>query len=401
MTKEIEILSKAIYDCTHQGVISYDGKTVRFKFPLEKKQILEDGFSALGATFTFFQNEECEFELNRKFSHHILIYFDEKAFLNHIKSFIAEFASLNIVIIKGSTSPLWKYPGEHFTQEKAIFFNTVVYRELIDLIASNADFISFHDSQERRFLLISGDSGPFFVGYDRNDPGVGSLPNLQRLKEKLKKDFAMIGYVKFFKDAVIQGIHSFPPEIRFLEMVKSLEVLLEIATRDHNIYLKQFGFDKIKARFKEERVKYFEGIEKNIEAVSRQVTSFPLTFAASIFAGYQVKEKSFILFLILGAYLLYSIIAWKVLDVVAFNRAKIKEDVDHEEASLKKQYKIVYDDFKSDFVKIKDKLDRLKTLICLLRFVLMMLFLAFAAFCIYERCIPHPPAPPVQVHIVS
>ncbi|HWJ25997.1 MAG TPA: hypothetical protein VNS32_05610, partial [Flavisolibacter sp.] len=311
-------------------------------------------------------------------------------------------AQLTIVVLDFQGSFVTKYPEEEFSEKKAVLFNTIHYRNCIDFIAGSTDFISFHDENERRFLIFSADKGPFFIGYNRNEPKVRSLPNLKPLLTHLESAFSKIDYIPFFKEATIQGIHTTVEEGRFFEMVNSLQVLLDIASRDHNIYLRQFGFDKIKTKFKEERVKYFESIEKNIDAVSKQVTAFPLTFAASIFAGYQVKEKSFILFVILGAYALYTIIAWKILDVVAFNRQKISEDVGQEELNIQNGYQVLYNDFKGDFEKIYGKVDKLKTLIIWLRGVLLVLLLGFAAFCVFQyKYVATTAKQPTEVRIVK
>lgn len=396
MTTSTDELSEILSTCCHNGFISYNGKILRFKFETEDKKRLEENINTFEIDASFYPNNECEVELNRKYKFNTLFFLSEKEFLNRIEEYKNEFDQLTISIIKYEGKFITKYKEDNYTEEKAIFFNTIQYRNVIDFISQSVDFISFHDENERRFLIFSGEKGPFFIGYNRNENKVKSLPDLVPLLYNMQNAFSKIDFIQFFKEAVIQGIHTIQEENRFFEMVNSLQVLLDIATRDHNLYLRQFGFEKIKAKFKEERVKYFDSIEKNIDSVSKQVTSFPLTFAASIFAGYQVKEKSFILFVILGAYVLYTIIAWKILDVVAFNRKKIEEDVNFEKTNIQTGYLVLYNDFKSDFEKIEDKISRLKTLIILLRVVLIALLLGFTAFCIYQNWFAKPVSLPIK-----
>lgn len=402
---DLQLLSGVLSDCCNdkKKFISYDGKDLRFKPTDEQKGTLEKELKEYKVPYQVFASgNEFVVPLNVKVEFATLFFYDEKTYLTHIKSLEDEFDGLNIVILKFEGNVLIKETSEKFTEKKAIFFNAIQYRSLIKLIGQTTDFTSFWDKDNQRLLIFSGDKGPFFIGYDELESKIKMLPDLLPQREALETAFTKIDFIQFFKDAVIEGVHTSPEEQRFFEMIKSLQVLIDIATRDHTLYLRKFGFDKIKARFKEERIKYFESIEKNIESVSKQVTSFPLTFAASVFAGYQVKDKSLILFLILGAYLLYTVIAWKILDVVAFNRKKIDEDVTTEQNNIQTGYQMIYDTFKPDFDKIRDKIRRLKNLICLLRIVLIALLLGFGVFCWYQYHHPNVPGkiPPVEVRIV-
>lgn len=398
----VEVLSECCND--KNKFVSYNGKSLRIKLTEGQKLSFENELKNFDFAYTIFAaNNECEIELSNKIALATIIFYDEKEYLNKVDLVEAEFDALNIVILKYEGRFLIKETSEKYSEEKAFFFNTIEYRKLIELFGQTSDFTSFWDKGERRLLMFSGDKGPFFIGYNELETKLKLLPDLSLQRKSLETAFAKIDFIQFFKEAVIQGVHESQEEQRFFEMIKSLQVLIDIATRDHAIYLRKFGFDKIKARFKEERIKYFESIEKNIDSVSKQVTSFPLTFAASVFAGYQVKDKSLILFLILGAYALYTVIAWRILDVVAFNRKKIDEDVSLEEGNIQKGYQMIYETFKSDFDKIKDKIKRLKGLICLLRIVLIILLIGFGIFCWYQYT--HPKVvvttTPVEVRIVN
>ena len=127
-----------------------------------------------------------------------------------------------------------------------------------------------------------------------------------------------------------------------------------------------------------------ESIKKNIESVNKQVTSFPLTFAASAFAGFQVKDKPAILLLIVGAYFVYTVVAYKVLSIASYNTEGIKADVDSESDKLKKGYEVVFKEFENDFTRINTKLGMINSLIGILKVVLVSLLFAFTIFSIYE-----------------
>lgn len=87
------------------------------------------------------------------------------------------------------------------------------------------------------------------------------------------------------------------------------------------------------------------------------MVSFPLTFAATAFASYQVKDKPLILILIFIAYSLYTIIAFKILKITSYNVECLEHDINKEE-DLLKNYNKVYEEFEKDFEKINKKKKR-------------------------------------------
>ena len=382
LAKLVEVLSANTKSPTQ--IISYDGRTLRFKYDLAYNNQLRGSFQDFSINANFYPNEECEIEIDKKYNNNTIIFLDENDFIKRINNYKNDFDLINLIILSYDRANALKEIGEQFSPEKALFFNVLGYQSLIDFFAHNTDFISLHDQVLHQFIIFSGDKGPFYIGYNSLDVKVKTLPDLNLELKKINEAFSRIDFIQFFKEAVINGIHKEPVEDRFFILIQSLHVLLELATRDHRIYLKKFGFDKIKAKFKEERIKYFDSIEKNIDAVSKQVTSFPLTFAASIFAGYQVKSNSAILLLILTAYALYTFVAWKILAITSLNNDNIKADVESEELKIKNEYNILFDEFKSDFQKIRDKICRLKDLIQILRFILLGLLLSFLIFFLYE-----------------
>ena len=191
-------------------------------------------------------------------------------------------------------------------------------------------------------------------------------------------------FIQFFKDVIINSIHSTDIKDRFFELTKSLKLLLNLTAKDYESYVLDFAIDKIKSKFKEERNKYFESLEKSIDTVSKQIVSFPLTFGATAFASYQVKDKPWILILIVIAYLLYTFIAFKVLSITDYNILCLKSDVNKEENEIKNGYEKVYADFKEDFIKIWTKIRKLEGLVLILKWILSLLFLIFLLFALVQ-----------------
>ena len=365
--------------------ISYNGRLLRMRYSTSEKENLIAVLNELKIDFELFPQDEIEIELNKCYTGNLVLFLDDVDYLKRAIDYLDNFNEHNFLILNDINGFLLKTSHQLFSSDCAIFFNAIYYRQLLNFITTNTDFVAVHNTTMYQFIIFSGDSGPFYIGYNLLDNRVKNLPDLSIYLLSIKEAFSKIDFIQFFKAALVQGVHQEDIKNRFFAITQSLQIILRLATKDYEIYLRQFAFDKIKAKFKDERNKYFESIEKNIETVSKQVTSFPLTFAASIFAGYQVKDRPAILILVFLAYGLYTFIAWKILSITSLNTDSIKEDVELEESKIKNGYQLIYEEFQPDFKKIKGKLSKLSALVMYLKTVLIGLLVAFIVFGIYQN----------------
>lgn len=312
------------------------------------------------------------------------VFYDKQDFINKYENDSKGNRDKQILILHNENGVLVKYKNEDFCTEKALLFNYPVYRELLSYLISQNAFTPYHDNLNRQLVIISKESGAFYIGYDISEARVQDLDNLEPTFNSLKDFFTKKEFIQFFKEVVITSTYKNDVQNRFFELVKNLKVILNVTERDYENYILDFAFDKIKTKFKEERNKYFESLEKGIDSVSKQVISFPLTFAATAFASYQVKDKSFILALIVLAYFLYTIIANKVLQFVKYNVNCLVDDVDREEGEIRNSYNKLYIDFQGDFIKIRTKIKKLNIIILYLKIVLWGLLLLFIAYSSYQ-----------------
>jgi len=379
----IEVLSRLVNN--NQSNASFDGRTIRFNFQQNEKLEIESNCTSMGIPTEFYLNNQCEIRIDSVYNNGSLaIFFDENDFIKRGYSYFSEFENLNLIILKNEKPGLEKLPNETFSKEKSIFFNLFYYQKILSFLEDEEHFISVNDRADLQFIIFSSDKGPFHIGYNLLDPRIKNLENLSIVYDLLLKEFKKIDFVQFFKSAIINTIYEYKVEERFFYFVQSLRVILNIAQRDHYIYIRNFDFDKIKSKFQEGRKEYFKRLDDNIESINKQVASFPLTFAASVFAAYQVKEKPAILILIFMAYALYTLIAWKILNVTELNKNRIKEDIDADANKIKKNYQLVYSDFENDFQAIDSKIGKIEGLVSILRTVLLGLLLCFLIFGIYE-----------------
>ena len=377
-----EFLSILNNDIAKNSLV-FDGSNLRFKIENNYPSSLEIA-KKIFKTINELLNGEIEIKLTSCKLKNTFFYFDYDNYLRDYEYYKDAFTNSNIIILNFETKILFKEIDEEFTIEKADMFNYVQHRELLEFLISKNEFTPYHDNLSKQFVIIGKEKGAFHIGYNLLEKRKISDEDIKPFIEELKTEFVKKEFIQFFKDVIINSIHSTDIKDRFFELTKSLKLLLNLTAKDYESYVLDFAIDKIKSKFKEERNKYFESLEKSIDTVSKQIVSFPLTFGATAFASYQVKDKPWILILIVIAYLLYTFIAFKVLSITDYNILCLKSDVKKEEDEIKNGYEKVYADFKEDFIKIWTKIRKLEGLVLILKWILSLLFIIFLLFALVQ-----------------
>lgn len=360
--------------------VNYDGRTLYFKL---KKDIKESQtiIKSLFDKYEILLNDKIEIILSSIKFKNVFLYYEITDYFNNYEKYSEVFDDSVIVIIQSENGSIIKNTDEVFSKQKSIIFNFLIYQKLLLFLKENLLFTTLLNETNNQFIIVSRDNGVFKIGFRNSEEKVKDLDDLKPIFEELKILFEKKEFVQFFKEIIANsGIHDKDIRDRFFEVVKNLKIFLSLAEKDYESYVLDFAFDKIKSKFKEERNKYFDSLEKNIDTVTKQVFAFPLTFSATAFASYQVKDKPWILSLILLAYLLYTFIAFYILSMVRYNIICLKSDVSKEEDEIKKTYNKIYSDFKEDFQKIWKKIKKLECLIKILKIILVILLISFVLF---------------------
>ncbi|MDP2160677.1 MAG: hypothetical protein Q8K02_09360, partial [Flavobacterium sp.] len=252
-------------------------------------------------------------------------------------------------------------------------------------------------SINNEFIVVSKENSVMHIGYKNIEPRLEELDEIYPHYELLKKRFEKVDlydkvsenieFIKLFIENISTagfGNNKEKKDDSLFEIVKGLKILISLTERDYENYIKNFSFEKIKSKFKDERNKYFEGLEKNIDLISKQVVTFPLTFAATAFASYQVKDKPIILILVLVAYLLYTFIAFNILGITSYNIKCLGSDIEKEEKDIEKNFNKNSQDFKDDFDKIKNKTTKIKNLLLYLKIILTLMLTLFLGYVVYQ-----------------
>lgn len=354
--------------------VKFDGKFLTLKVSSDEADKLKtDGLP--------FNKDDSKFDLITVWDANVYVYYSINDYVKRYKP-QSEFDNIIILIIDVEDNYLLK--TENDTSVGVVkLANYDAYKRILDFLLSSASFISYPNTAIREFVLVS-EKGVIDIEYNPLDERTTDINHLPELLKRLSVSFSSAEYQGFFRDAIIDTLGRFTKPERFYQMLLSLSVLLDVAERDYQFFIKKFAFDKVKSKFKEERKGYFDEIEKSIDNVNKQVVAFPLTFSASAFAGFQVKDKPFILVLIFCAYAIYTFIAWQVINLSKSNIQGVGKDIIFEAKNIRNMYGALLKEFMPDLIKIRARMKQVNTLICILRFTLIFLLSIFAAFAIYQ-----------------
>ncbi|MFS4448011.1 hypothetical protein [Maribacter sp. 2307UL18-2] len=365
-----------------QNFVTYDGRTLTLQ-STEEFSIDLGLIKKVFKTVSKLPGNQVEILLLNSCFENYYFFFNEIDFMNRYSVLEDHYAQSNAIIFKLSSESIVKGINEPYSDKNKFIHNFHEFKQTLKLFLSTPELTPYKSDADKTFTIISKEKGVFNIGYGLPGKDYFFNQNLSGLKSNFVEEFTKKEFIQFFKEIIIAGVHQIPEKRRYCEIVKTSSTLLSLAQRDYETYVSSFAFDKIKSEFKSERELYFDSLDKSIASVGKQVVSFPLTFAATIFASYKVKDQPGILLLILLAYLLYSIVAFLILRMTSYNVKCLEEDVLSEENHIKVSYNVIFDDFKADFKKIKNKIDKLKIIIKVLYGVLIFLFILFSSYAIH------------------
>lgn len=376
-TLQYDKLAKLLHTCCNGETGEFNGRYLKVNIELDTGDV-----SFLTDVGIQYDDANNTLDLKQTNIEDVNIYY---GFDDFIKRFdrADKFLELTIIFVNLEGNYAIKHKNAEWEEKLDCIFNYCEYKKILKFIVNSTSFITYDNSAIHEFVLIS-ESGGHRIGYNPIEPKVKNYSNITGLLNRLQDSFRSLEFQGFFKEAVVSTLFRFPLEDRFYQFVLNLSVLLDIADRDYELYIRRFSFDKIKSKFKEERKAYFDSIEKSVESINKQVVSFPLTFSASAFASYQVKDNPLILVLIVLVYSLYTFIAWKVLKMSKTNISNLTEDLFNEAKNILRNYTLIYEEFKPDFKKILFKVKQLNVLTSTLKATLIILLAFFYIFSIYQ-----------------
>ncbi len=372
----LENLSKQLDLVDFENLVEYNGRVYIVKtthHPLLASAI-KDAFNVQDLPAN-----KLEFSRNNSKLSNVKFFNEEKEFVNEVLSSSSSFT--------GSESIFFLVPrkGSEFRSDlndevERFKTNVLTYNNILSLFKTNKELALLDNPTSKTLTLVSKVYGLFNIGYQTPTYDFFYRINIAGKERQLEAEFEKKEFIQFFKEILLTSVHRLEEKDRFKAVIKQLDTIIDLTSKDYEAYVSEFAIDKIKSEFKTERESYFENIDRSISSIGKQVVAFPLTFAASVFASYKVQDKPGILILILFAYLLYTIVAYLILALTSYNVRCLRKDVQAEKKTIKNGYGKIFEDFKSDFEKIEFKIWLLRAVIIVLFIVLTSLFLLFSFY---------------------
>ena len=134
--------------------------------------------------------------------------------------------------------------------------NILFYQKIINLLEEK---LGLYNSPSRELVLSSSSSKeqPFLIGYPSVKPELPSL-DLKLIFDSIQEQLNRKDFSPFFKHQICFNLFEVPKEERYVEFLNKYNFILESANLDFEIYLRDFSFEKIRTKFRENRDKYFQ-----------------------------------------------------------------------------------------------------------------------------------------------
>ncbi len=175
---------------------------------------------------------------------------------------------------------------------------------------------------------------------------------------QLEKEIDRKDFIPFFNNEICKTLLGKEVEERYIEFLKQHSSIVKSATLDFEIYLKDFSFDKIKTKFRENRDKYFNSLQDINSKFSSKLGSLVISISASVFATFRFKseERSFSGLLVLIAYTLYASYSNYEIACLKNDIKTISRNFDRELREIHVRSPIIADSLDEDSNQIKEKI---------------------------------------------
>jgi hypothetical protein len=339
--------------------ISYEGRKIIFSCDdkAEKIKALEENFEIQDL------GESNQFSLNL-YEDKIRIFRDTHTFL---KDFNEKRTSIDFAVILQDKSFLFFShidkkifeigSGKQIVESKNILIDNAIYFDkIIELIK---DKLAIYNDDVKNELVMVSTSGreAFSIGYPKVQEELPEY-NLKSIFYQLEEEISRKDFAPFFNNEICKILADKQVEERYVEFLKQHNLIVKSATLDFEIYLKDFSFEKIKTKFRENRDKYFQSLQDINSKFSSKLGSLVISISASIFATFRFKSEGrlFSGLLVLIAYTLYT---WYSNYEIACSKNDLKTIDGNFKRELKEIYiksPIIADSLEEDSNQINNKI---------------------------------------------
>jgi hypothetical protein len=196
-----------------------------------------------------------------------------------------------------------------------LFINSISYFRLIHFLKENEHkedkhfyFVDYFNIDYRKIIITSlKKEGKLTIGYPMLLPDFDSKKSIKPEIERFIGAFKEKQLPKFIKAELFNYLPAFKQEERLVAFIHNMNVIMEKAEQNFEIYLSDLSLDEFKNRFLEFRIKYFNQFRDILSKITTQILAFPLSITASVFATYKTLDSILLCSLIVAAFVIFSI----------------------------------------------------------------------------------------------
>jgi hypothetical protein len=246
--------------------------------------------------------------------------------------------------------------SNHFIQ------NIVYYLEFIRDF-KQSDISSYHDDARREFVIVSAQKGKLQIGYPLIPPDISNEINMQEnvgifCERNKTQEFGL-----FLREQIIESLSKVDKEDRFPFLTCNIKNIIESSQRNYETYLNKFNFEELKKNFRKERDEYFSSIRDILSKILEKVVSIPISISAAALAIYNLKSEPNYAYIVIAAFIVYSLFDCYLLRLLQFDVSEIKIALDGDLEIIKKSSNIPGDILASEGSKVYRKIARLRSVI--------------------------------------
>lgn len=171
-------------------------------------------------------------------------------------------------------------------------------------------FVDSYNMDIRKIIFISlAEKGRLNITYQLGSPHFNATQDLCGGLERYKACFSEENpsLTKFLKSTTIDVVSNFPIEFRFKQYFENLNLIVDKARINFEVYLNELSIDKIKKDYDDVKSKYFNGLSDILSKLSQNIIALPIGIAAVLFAVERIKNEASFLYLLIFAILVTSI----------------------------------------------------------------------------------------------
>jgi len=193
--------------------------------------------------------------------------------------------------------------------------------------------------------------------------------------------FTFADWIGIFKHNVVALLSAQLNENKtFTELFLNMPFVLANTTRDYEIFVSGFSFERVKSQLKEEKDVYFQTLNQAQEKVKSQVIAVPLSIGTSVYAFFQMDEEIrtfYFVLMMVGIYI--GFICWYL---ILYDRdlKKLRKDIKADSEQFNSQFPKVYEIFKDDFDFILKKVKAVLTLSLVIKLVMVLSWIILLLF---------------------